>query len=89
MIGSTRNIRRTFRQTIAGRDYTIELDHTIFPDGTEDFELEVETGPDTIPVVESYLRKLLKELRIPWKIQRLGKVTRFYRALKRKKRGMN
>lgn len=55
--------------------HRLEFDRLVFPDGSESFELEIET--DQPEAVETWLRGVLVDLRIPLEPQRLTKLEQF------------
>ncbi|WP_047150707.1 CYTH domain-containing protein [Aneurinibacillus tyrosinisolvens] len=62
-------------------DYVFELDHTLFPDGNEQYELEIE-GIKNEDEVETILRTLT-QLGYTYTINKKGKYARFKEALER------
>ena len=81
MQGESINLRRSFRCIVEDKTFIIQLDRTFFPDGSEDFELEAEINEDEVVLMETFLRNLFAKQNIPWKIQRLSKVARFFKAI--------
>lgn len=77
------NIRQKKLFRIGGENYLLEVDKTLYTDGSVDYELEVElTDPERIGQVEDHLRKLFASLAIPFEHQAESK---FARGLKRAK----
>ena len=75
------NLRLSKEFKIGDYMYTLELDRTDFPDGSTDYELEIELEhTDQTPVVTNYLRRLFGTLNIPFETQ---EATKFARALER------
>jgi len=71
------NWRQKKTAMLGSRRSTIEIDRTEFPDGSVDFELEVELGdPGETAVVEKALRRLLRDLEIPFRVQTASKLER-------------
>ena len=60
----------------------IELDHTVWPDGSEsdELELEIADGADRF-AAERALRSLLESCRIPWRVGRESKLERLMRMI--------
>ncbi len=77
------NVRQKKLFRIGGDNYLLEVDKTMYTDGSVDYELEVELHDmDRIETVEDHLRKLFHSLDIPFEHQTESK---FARALKRAK----
>lgn len=57
--------------------YLLEIDKTQFPDGSVDYELEIEL-PDLeqLPVIENHLRRMFRSLEIPFRPMRQSKLER-------------
>jgi uncharacterized protein YjbK len=75
------NYRTTVKKEFGGVVLALEIDHTVFPDGTSDYELEVEI--DRADIFQDRLDKvadILSALEIPLIFQ---KETKLARALKR------
>lgn len=60
----------------------LELDHTVWPDGSEsdELELEISEGADR-QAAERALRFLLESCRIPWRVGRESKLERLMRMI--------
>ncbi|MBK7142627.1 MAG: CYTH domain-containing protein [bacterium] len=77
------NVRQKKLFRIGGDNYLLEVDKTMYTDGSVDYELEVELHDmERIETVEDHLRKLFASLAIPFEHQTESK---FARALKRAK----
>jgi uncharacterized protein YjbK len=75
------NFRHTIDYETAAIRLPLEIDRTIFPDNSIDYELEIElTGPEQYPIAISAISNLLKELGIAVIYQTESKLAR---ALKR------
>ena len=73
---------RTERTKKVHGEVRLEFDRIVFPDGTEAFELEVETS--NVAVVEHWVRNALAELQIQVEPQRRTKMERLIDWLERK-----
>ncbi|RME18782.1 MAG: CYTH domain-containing protein, partial [Candidatus Zixiibacteriota bacterium] len=71
------NLRRSKTINVGDVNYRVELDKTQFPDGTVDYELEVEL-PDAAQgdIIGDYLNKLFHALHIPVSRQPDSKLAR-------------
>jgi uncharacterized protein YjbK len=75
------NFRSIVEYEAASSKIVLEIDRTIFPDNSIDYELEVELSQEDMyqTTIES-ISDLLEKLKIPLKFQRYGKISR---AIKR------
>jgi uncharacterized protein YjbK len=77
------NVRQKKLFRIGGDNYLLEVDKTMYTDGSVDYELEVELADiERVETVEEHLRKLFASLAIPFEHQTESKLAR---ALKRAK----
>jgi uncharacterized protein YjbK len=81
LLGWIDNERRIHRLSSGPLDLTVELDRTRFPDGSEEYELEVEVDRHRQEAAETYLRDILSELGLSWELQSKGKYQRFREKL--------
>jgi uncharacterized protein YjbK len=65
----------TTRNKVASGGYTIELDSTVYPDGSSDLELECETSSPALARV--HIEALLNHLRVAFSPSTEGKYARF------------
>ena len=71
------NLRRSRRMQLGDGVYTLEVDKTQFPDGSVEYELEVEvTDPEEAERVEEHLRRMFGSLGIPFVRQSETKLAR-------------
>lgn len=79
-IGRMHNHRECY--LLAGTDFTVELDHTRWPDGSESDELELEIDDASRDAEASgILRAYFEELGIAWRVGRVSKLARLIRML--------
>jgi len=73
--------RTTVLHKINDQDIDFEIDRTVYPDGSVDFELEIELEDKSeTPAAIKYTREVFERLGIEWKLQSASK---FARALKK------
>ena len=79
-VGRMENRREVHR--LPGTDLAVELDRTIWPDGSVSEELEVEIDdPHRSEEVRRVLLELLELLQIPWRVGQESKLARLMRML--------
>ena len=76
-LGSLKTIRRLYKLNC----YKIELDHVFFPEGNEDYELEVETND--IDNLRPLIKALFKKLSVIYSNQSQTKYQRFLKHINR------
>ena len=81
LLGWVDNERRIHRLSSGPLDLTVELDRTRFPDGSEEYELEVEEDRHRQEAAETCLREMMSELGLSWELQSKGKYQRFREKL--------
>jgi uncharacterized protein YjbK len=81
-LGASENERRTFRLGLdsarnSGTGLVLELDRTTFPDGSVDYEAEIEMQDLAAPFPEAAVRALLARAGVAWVLQTRSKFARF------------
>lgn len=62
---------------IGDYQYVLEIDKTQFPDGSVDYELEIELlDLEQLPVIENHLRRMFQSLQIPFRPMAQSKLER-------------
>ena len=83
LMGRIENIREVYNMRAEELELELLLDHTLYPDGSGDFEIESELSQSMAGRAARALRALFEELDIDWRPSPVGKYIRFRRKIDR------